>query len=87
MNLFQPCEHCPDGHGRPSRTAWNVHLAPQRDGDGQHVRIYVQPTAGAHVSDEDVLWLWRLIRERDSSFADRPLDLGPDGLPRLADRP
>ena len=31
------------------------------------------------------MWLWRLIAERDF-IADRPLDLGPDGLPRLAVR-
>lgn len=79
-----PCPHCEDGHGTPTRTAWGVLIDPERDGDGQPVRLWVQPTAGAHVSGEDALWLWRLIRERDREFADRPLDLGPDGLPRLA---
>jgi hypothetical protein len=78
-----PCPHCEDGHDAPNRTAWNVFVGPERDGDGQPVRLWVEPTAGAHVAWEDALWLWRLIRERDRLAADRPLDLGPDGLPRL----
>lgn len=81
-----PCPHCEDGHGRPGRTPWNVHVGPERDGDGQPVRLYVQPSAGAHVAEEDALWLWRLIRERDRDFSDRPLDLGPDGVPRVINR-
>jgi hypothetical protein len=79
------CPHCEDGHGAPGRTAWGVYVDPERrDYDGQPVRLVVQPTAGAHVAWEDALWLWRLIRERDRLVADRPLDIGPDGLPRLA---
>ena len=77
-----PCPHCEDGHGNPGRTAWGVRVGPERDGDGQPMWLIVQPTAGAHVADDDALWLWRLIMERDR-YADRPLDLGPDGLPRL----
>lgn len=78
------CPHCEDGHGAPGRTAWGVHVDPERrDHDGQPVRLVVQPTAGAHVAHDDALWLWRLIQERGPE-SDRPLDLGPDGLPRLA---
>lgn len=82
MTLFPPCPHCVDGHGAPGRTPWNVAVAPDVDGDGQAIRLTVQPSAGAHVAWEDALWLWRLIQERGPD-ADRPLDRGPDGLPRL----
>jgi hypothetical protein len=78
----RPCPHCEDGHGAPGRTPWGVFVGPERDGDDQPVRLYVQPTAGAHVAWEDAWWLWRLIQERGPD-ADRPLDLGPDGVPRL----
>lgn len=78
-----PCPHCVDGHGNPGRTAWGVRVDSVIDGDGQPLRLIVQPTGGAHVAADDALWLWRLIMERDGRVADRPLDLGPDGLPRL----
>jgi hypothetical protein len=82
MAVHIPCPHCEDGHGNPGRTAWGVRVDTAVDGDGQPTRLIVQPTAGAHVAQDDALWLWRLIRERTPG-ADRPLDLGPDGLPRL----
>jgi hypothetical protein len=73
MGRMNPCSHCEDGHGRPTRTAWYVGVDALRDSDGQPVRLIVQPTAGAHVAEEDALWLWRLIRERDREATDRPL--------------
>ncbi|GHB55826.1 hypothetical protein GCM10010331_49610 [Streptomyces xanthochromogenes] len=57
-----PCAHCPDGHGAPTRCSWAVHVDAQRDGDGQPVRLVVQPTAGQHVAPEDAVWLRQLIR-------------------------
>ncbi|MFJ9799874.1 hypothetical protein [Streptomyces sp. NPDC101145] len=57
----QPCPHCPDGHGAPSRCAWGVRVGDQRDGDGQPVHLIVQPTAGQHVAPEDAEWLRALI--------------------------
>jgi hypothetical protein len=58
------CPHCPDGHEAPNRTAWAVWVAQEVDSDGQPIYLRVQPTAGAHVAEEDAEWLRRLIRER-----------------------
>lgn len=57
------CPHCPDGHGPPTRTAWGVRVGPEVDGDGQPTYLIVQPTAGAHVAQEDADWLWKVIRD------------------------
>lgn len=55
------CEHCPDGHGKPNRCSWGVQVGPERDGDGQPVRLWIQPSNGAHVAQADADWLWELI--------------------------
>lgn len=57
-----PCPHCPDGHADPTSRPWGVHVAPQRDGDGQPTHLVVSPSNGAHVADSDAAWLWHLIR-------------------------
>lgn len=56
------CEHCEPAHGSPHRTARAVTVGPERDGDGQPVRLYVAPAAGAHVAKEDAQWLREVIR-------------------------
>jgi hypothetical protein len=63
----EKCPHCPDGHGSPHRTPWGVRVAPVLDSDGQPVYLIVQPSAGAHVAQEDADWLWQLIREATTS--------------------
>jgi hypothetical protein len=65
MAIIDPtrrCPHCPDGHGTPHRTAWGVWVAQDVDADGQPIYIRVQPTAGAHVAEEDAEWLRYLLR-------------------------
>lgn len=54
------CPHCYE-HGSPNRTAWSVHVGPERDSDGQPTQLIVQSTKLAHVGPEDADWLWRLI--------------------------
>lgn len=51
------CPHCDPHHGSPARTSWGVRVAPDRDGDGQPTHLIVQPSAGAHVAEEDVEWV------------------------------
>lgn len=59
-----PCPHCDPGQhlGGSWRPAWGVYVAPDRDADGQPTHLVVQPTAGAHVAQEDADWLWTLIQ-------------------------
>lgn len=56
------CPHCHPRHGSPNRCSWGVRVGTERDGDGQPVRLWVEPTNGAHVAQADADWLWRLIR-------------------------
>lgn len=58
------CPHCSPTHGSPHRCAWGVYIDDLVDGDGQPVRLIVQPTDGAHVAPADVRWLWQLIRNQ-----------------------
>lgn len=60
------CEHCPDGHTDPARRNWGVYVGPERDSDGQPIRLYVEKSNGAHVSESDAEWLRKLIRRNKS---------------------
>ncbi|GHA95305.1 hypothetical protein GCM10010330_56820 [Streptomyces tendae] len=53
------CEHCPDGHtpADSGSQPWHVRVGPERDGDGQPIRLYVERSAGAHVADADAEWI------------------------------
>ncbi|MDT0608816.1 hypothetical protein [Streptomyces lancefieldiae] len=53
------CEHCPDGHTPADRGSqpWHVRVGPERDGDGQPIRLYVERSAGAHVAESDAEWI------------------------------
>ncbi|HEX5566725.1 MAG TPA: hypothetical protein VFY14_07335 [Streptomyces sp.] len=52
------CPHCPDGHTPPDHgQPWGAYVGPERDGDGQPVRLYVERTGGAHVAESDVRWV------------------------------
>lgn len=66
------CPHCDPEHRDPASRPWNVHVGPERDADGQPVRLYVQPTNGAHVAESDAAWLWQLIRGTQSHEAAQP---------------
>lgn len=61
------CPHCDPEHRAPTSRPWNVHVGPERDSDGQPVRLYVQPSNGAHVAESDAAWLWQLIRDAQTS--------------------
>jgi len=77
------CPHCPDGHGKPNRTAWAVWVSDWVDYDGQPTHLVVTPTGGKHVAEADAEWLRRLIRERDRS-QDEPgywIEVHPSGWP------
>ncbi|MER5715756.1 hypothetical protein [Streptomyces sp. NPDC002132] len=54
------CEHCPDGHtpADSGSQPWGVRVGPERDGDGQPIRLYVERSAGAHVAESDAEWIW-----------------------------
>lgn len=62
VRMVNPCPHCPDAHGSPHRASWGVRVDELRDGDGQPVRLIVQPSDGAHVAEEDAVWLFLLIQ-------------------------
>ncbi|MFH9413986.1 hypothetical protein [Streptomyces rochei] len=53
------CEHCPDGHTPTDSGSqpWHVRVGPERDGDGQPIRLYVERSAGAHVAEPDADWI------------------------------
>jgi hypothetical protein len=53
------CPHCPDGHTPVDAGSqpWHVRVGPERDGDGQPIRLYVERAAGAHVADSDAEWV------------------------------
>lgn len=57
------CPHCHPRHGSPARCSWNVRVGDERDSDGQPVRLWVQPSNGAHVAQADADWLWQLMRD------------------------
>lgn len=61
------CPHCDPVHGDPNRRPWHVRVGSEVDGDGQPVRLIVQPTNGAHVAPSDARWLKRLIDRTDLS--------------------
>ena len=65
------CPHCDPTHGTPFRTAWGVFVGPERDADGQPIYLYVQPTAGAHVAQEDADWLYALMRDAQPNTGPR----------------
>lgn len=54
----QRCPHCPDGHtpADGGSQPWHVRVGPERDGDGQPIRLYVERSAGAHVAQSDAMW-------------------------------
>lgn len=53
------CPHCPDGHtpADSGSQPWGVYVGPERDGDGQPIRLYVERSAGAHVAESDAEWI------------------------------
>jgi hypothetical protein len=53
------CEYCPDGHTPADGGShpWNVYVGPERDADGQPIRLYVQRSAGEHVAQSDADWI------------------------------
>ncbi|MFE2457543.1 hypothetical protein [Streptomyces sp. NPDC059402] len=53
------CEHCPDGHtpADSGSQPWHARVGPERDGDGQPIRLYVERSAGAHVAESDAEWV------------------------------
>ncbi|WP_281259462.1 hypothetical protein [Streptomyces glaucescens] len=57
--IARDCPHCPDGHtpADVGSQPWHVRVGPERDGDGQPIRLYVERAAGAHVADSDAEWV------------------------------
>ncbi|MFI7315174.1 hypothetical protein [Streptomyces hygroscopicus] len=56
--LVPGCPHCPDGHTPPTHgQPWGAYVGPERDGDGQPVRLYVERVGGAHVAESDAQWV------------------------------
>ncbi|MFH9403294.1 hypothetical protein ACH4JS_26615 [Streptomyces sp. NPDC017638] len=53
------CPHCPDGHTPADQGSqpWGVYVGPERDGDGQPIRLYVERVDGAHVAESDAQWI------------------------------
>lgn len=53
------CVHCPDGHtpADSGSQPWGVYVGPDRDSDGQPIRLYVERSAGAHVAESDAEWI------------------------------
>ncbi|MFE7559648.1 hypothetical protein [Kitasatospora sp. NPDC057500] len=66
----QPCPHCPDGHRPPASGTWHAHVDPDRDGDGQPIRITVARPAGAHVADSDAEWISRRLNSHVTATDD-----------------
>jgi len=64
------CPHCPDGHDDPTIKPWAVAVASERDGDGQPIRLLVQPTDGSHVASSDAEWVRWLLN--DVAFGGKP---------------
>lgn len=65
------CVHCPDGHADPTSRPWGVSMAPERDSDGQPTHLVVQPTAGQHVAESDVEWVWGRLNAPAAAVMDR----------------
>lgn len=63
------CPHCSPSHGNPDVTSWGVYVHPDRDGDGQPVRLIVCKSDGAHVAESDAEWLREILREHDARRA------------------
>lgn len=53
------CPHCPDGHtpADSGSQTWVVHVADDRDGDGQPTHLIVARSGGAHVAESDAQWI------------------------------
>jgi hypothetical protein len=88
MNRTPECPHCPDGHDDPNNKPWAVYVAPERDLDGEPVRLHAMPTEGGHVSESDAEWLRQVIRDakasRHAPLTDDPCGVIPTGLGRRA---
>ncbi|CAL9668640.1 hypothetical protein SUDANB145_07296 (plasmid) [Streptomyces sp. enrichment culture] len=58
------CPHCPDGHtpANGGSQPWHVRVGPERDGDGQPIRLHVERSAGAHVAESDAEYVRTLLR-------------------------
>jgi hypothetical protein len=53
------CPHCPDGHtpADSGSQPWHVRVGPERDSDGQPIRLYLERAGGAHVAEPDAEWV------------------------------